>query len=309
MKTIYLHIGTHKTGTTYLQTVLAANRQQLLALGYYFPKAAIPSFTPGHHMLAWAIQDGDYRIDPATGAGIDLSTAWAELLQEIKSTDAENIIVSSEYFSRLSSIEEIKQVREYFLDYIVKIDICLRRQDQYLLSEYSERVKTGYSGSLKQFIEERKFICDYAKCINDWEGVFGKDRISVRLFQKGQGKNDLVLEEFFGNIGLTKAEISQFKLSDRRFNVSPSGKQLKVFRWLNVVFLDIFSLPKSFCWNFYLCPLQGRKPKKIFSMIPTFLLKDEIMSASIAQSIMTEFSSVNREIAAKYFPGKGGDLF
>lgn len=309
MNTVYLHIGTHKTGTTYLQTILAANRQHLLSLGYYFPKAAIPSFTPGHHMLAWAIQDGDFRIDPATGTKIDLRNAWPDLLQELHSCEGQNIIISSEYFSRLASKEQIQKVKEYLLDYDVKINICLRRQDQYLLSEYSERVKTGYGRSFQSFVKERKHICNYAKCLDDWESVFGQDNISVRLFQKEKKRNDKVIQEFFHQIGLGQIDTTRLKLSDRRFNVSPSSRQLRILRWLNVFFLDFLSLPKSFCWNFYLRPLLGRRPKKIIELIPNFLIKDRIVTEVILESILTEFESVNQEIASKYFPQKLKSLF
>ena len=36
-KKVYLHIGLHKTGTTYLQNVFRANRKQLDGEDVYFP--------------------------------------------------------------------------------------------------------------------------------------------------------------------------------------------------------------------------------------------------------------------------------
>ena len=38
-KKVYLHIGLHKTGTTYLQNVFRANRKQLDGEDVYFPGA------------------------------------------------------------------------------------------------------------------------------------------------------------------------------------------------------------------------------------------------------------------------------
>ena len=308
MKTIYLHIGTHKTGTTSLQKLLTSNRQKLLSHGYYYPASATLPFIPGHHMLAWALLYGDSKVDDVTGVCVDLSSAWDDLLAELKSVDCDNFIISAESFSLFSSINQIRKVKTLFSGYEVKINVCLRRQDQYFLSFYQEEVKKGYSKSLSDFIEEQKTIGDYAALIEDWASVFGEDNISVRLFKKTSNEHEL-FKDFFDQIGLTDMDVSELKHLDRKYNVSPPMKMIKFFRWMNLIFVQFLSLPKSLCWKLYLLPLQSRRPKKVFSLLPDFLFGKEIMTESLSKYILAEFTSVNREVAAKYFTEKEGALF
>ncbi len=49
--TVYLHIGLHKTGTTYLQNLLKANREGLRAQQIYYPGG------PGEPQQAFAVWD------------------------------------------------------------------------------------------------------------------------------------------------------------------------------------------------------------------------------------------------------------
>jgi len=60
MKTVYLHIGLHKTGTSTIQFFLANNREKLAELGYLYPFKQV-----AHHNLAYLIGDKKnltYRI-------------------------------------------------------------------------------------------------------------------------------------------------------------------------------------------------------------------------------------------------------
>lgn len=63
MTTVYIHIGTPKTGTTFLQKLLLDNKDQFLTQGFLFPSYGIPK-RPGvigstarysQHNLVWAL--------------------------------------------------------------------------------------------------------------------------------------------------------------------------------------------------------------------------------------------------------------
>lgn len=61
-KSIYIHIGPHKTGTTTLQFSLFLNKDKLKKNGILYPDSGIISAKlPGHHNLAWEIL-GDKRF-------------------------------------------------------------------------------------------------------------------------------------------------------------------------------------------------------------------------------------------------------
>lgn len=301
MKTVYLHIGTHKTGTTSLQTILSANQDKLRSFGYYYPKSATCAdrFTPGHHLLCWAITLDDYKeYEEWTGEPVDLQTAWPNTLKEMNKANEHSFIISSEYFWLLSE-DQIQTLKEHLSNYNVKINICLRRQDQFLMSLYSERVKKGSAKGFKEFIEEFRDFCIYSQYINRWEKVFGQNNITVRAYKKGKDS----VNDFLNHIGLSELDADHLKLSDRKFNASLSGKSLRIIRWLNFLHVKMLSLPLPYCKKLYLRPLQTHKGRKAVSLIPNFLISNQIMSETLSRAIMLEFESVNSEIARKYLPG------
>lgn len=307
MKTIHLHIGTKKTGTTTLQTILGANRNKLLSLGYYYPKAGITASTQGHHMLAWALEGKGHRVEISTGKKFDLTTVWQDFLSEVKSVDVDNIILSTEYLATITDTQKIQSVKNYFSNYKINIILCVRRQDSYMLSLYAEAVKAGYGKSFRKFFEDKKDFCDYVACIERWEEVFGNGSVSLQLFRKGKG--DEILRDFFKNIDLFDIDIAELRHSGRRLNLSPPGKLIKLIRILNLIFKDFLSLPLFLRRNLYLYHLQQGRMMKIFSLLPDFPVSDQIMTEDIAKYIQAEFAPVNRAIAEKYFSDKTDPLF
>src|ERR1044072_876913 len=90
MRRCFLHLGTHKTGTTSLQALLNESYLKLRELGYLYPRAGRPPEVPfGHHNIAWEISgDRGFR---AENGGIE------DLLAEIKGVP-HDVIISSEDF-------------------------------------------------------------------------------------------------------------------------------------------------------------------------------------------------------------------
>lgn len=96
-KTVFLHIGTHKTGTTSIQHFLAQNDYELRRERILFPSAG--RYVHGHHHIAWELRSDD-RLNGRTGH-------VQRLLDELRETDLETVVVSSEDFEYLSQYPEI----------------------------------------------------------------------------------------------------------------------------------------------------------------------------------------------------------
>lgn len=107
-KKLYLHIGTHKTGTTALQVFLSKNDRRLQDTGFLFPKSGRIGTFSGQHNIAWEL-NGDPCFDKALGN-------LAELSQEISSSGCHNICLSSEDFEYLyrkpESLQHLKETLE-----------------------------------------------------------------------------------------------------------------------------------------------------------------------------------------------------
>lgn len=93
MPRIFLHIGASKTGTTYVQSVLFDNRDELAARGVRYP---------GHYAEAHydAVQDlrGISVGDPSIGGQADesLRGRWRRLVEESRRWDGETVVISHE---------------------------------------------------------------------------------------------------------------------------------------------------------------------------------------------------------------------
>lgn len=89
MRKCFIHIGTHKTGTTAIQHLLSRNSSTLAGRGFLYPQSGRLELHPGHHNLAWEIS-GDHRFQNHHGT-ID------DLIREARHK-SEDIILSSEDF-------------------------------------------------------------------------------------------------------------------------------------------------------------------------------------------------------------------
>ncbi|MEL7342883.1 MAG: hypothetical protein AAGM67_20530, partial [Bacteroidota bacterium] len=149
-KTLYLHIGTHKTGSTAIQQTLANNRTLLLNNGYLYPESATIGY--GHHQLPSAIS-GEHSTKFAARAE---DNSLATLLDELNATPTPNIIISSENFCRLSA-NEIHKVKKTFASFHIEIIVYLRRQDLLLQSLWIQFTKLGRNTDSFQTWYKRAF--------------------------------------------------------------------------------------------------------------------------------------------------------
>lgn len=89
MRTCYIHIGVHKTGSTSIQHSVARHRGELQKAGVYVPQACMWSGNvAAHHNLAFDINKNP-AFDPSKGG-------LAELLAELRSVDCDKVLISSE---------------------------------------------------------------------------------------------------------------------------------------------------------------------------------------------------------------------
>ncbi len=145
----FVHIGTHKTGTTSFQHWSSTHQGRLAELGYLYPLAGRPAMAPhGHHNIAWEISN-DYRFQAARG-GVD------DVLAEI-SDSARHVILSSEDFEISAHRAEmfdgfVRRLRGCGLD--VVLVVYFRNQIDYAKSLYLALLGWGLDRPFSDFIDE-----------------------------------------------------------------------------------------------------------------------------------------------------------
>ena len=68
---LFVHVGTHKTGTTSIQVFLRGHAAALRRQGLYVPTTGTIDPQSGHHNLAWELY-ADERFDRAFGGAEEL---------------------------------------------------------------------------------------------------------------------------------------------------------------------------------------------------------------------------------------------
>ena len=153
-KTLFLHIGLQKTGTTTIQTFLTQNQSLLAEHGFIYPdpsKVHIGLDDLNHGHLAMCLtgywRDTGYELSP--------EEAWGELRDLYFESDG-HLLVSHEGLSTPQIIPHLPFIKKMLCGIAVKVILYLRRQDIFVQSVYKERLKSdeerGFSRHLKREI-------------------------------------------------------------------------------------------------------------------------------------------------------------
>ena len=189
---VVFHPGATKTGSTYLQHFLESNRPALYRAGIWYPEKGLfwqtgrPHKQAGH---AGFLQLIDHKN--------------AELLNYISSalddTNIGTIIVSSEaFFLNPRSHEILKLFEGSDIDVVVYI----RRQDEWANSQYCEFVAGGAVRSTRKSIaewlvdDETRRLLDYRNTLERFARAVGRDRVRVRLYDRGELVGGDIIEDF-----------------------------------------------------------------------------------------------------------------
>lgn len=195
MKTLYIHAGLPKTGTTTLQNFLKSNRDLLLHKhGLYYPQDGTLSF---------------YRN--AT------QEDWINIRKEIDSIQGEfDIIFSNEGVSGLvcNAQFDFSLLQNIFCDYTIKIIIYVRRLDDFAKSLFNQQAKvcslpspTAYPQDLYNYLctDQTKWLYP-SQILRKCAEAVGMSNVIARIYDKNALLNGSIVDDFIQVMG---KEISQ----------------------------------------------------------------------------------------------------
>ena len=206
-RTLYLHIGHFKTGTTALQVFLARNPDFLArhGLDYAEPfrknaKHSALAFSIYHAAGVETLMHG--YADPTPPEDL-----WALLFDYVRECPQPGVIVSSEEFMRLGGIEaalpRLPRLARLGRDIEIRVIAYLRAPDAHLRSWYNQLVKMrqkmpDFETALRGAIEPVHF--DYTRALRPWVETFGSENVILRPYE----------ESFRGGTGLYADFLSIF---------------------------------------------------------------------------------------------------
>lgn len=204
-----LHIGTKKTGTTYLQVLLKRNQAKLRESGWEYP-----AFLGRRNHLMMAVpfaadKDSDIHraVNLTTRAQTQghLANLNAELSEQVK--PGQKWLFSSEFFaSRLRSEAEIRAcvgfLRQHFDD--IKVVVYFRRPEFMVASTYSQSVKEGLSHRLDMaYVERRSHDFSHLPLLAKWQAVLGSDNVKTMPYlERYRSDSEAMLDSFLTTVGV-----------------------------------------------------------------------------------------------------------
>lgn len=308
MKTLYLHIGTPKTGTKSIQWFCWKNRRLFKKYGYCYPDLSnlCPDFTVarnGHFMvdLMETVEKEERKkaIHEKFEAGMKQVCELFETYDNIVLSD-ENIWLTT-YRKRKNLWKELKEVKERE-GFQIKIIVYLRRQDGYLSSSWNQVVKMGDRVNAVKSWAEYKANFPKNRQLNYYEKLetiaaeLGKENIIVRRFEKGKFSGGSIYSDFLGTVGLEMTE--EYTIVKEVRNSSLKGNMPEIKRVLNNM-PELDDNKNRFFRNVLIeCSemTDGNQSYEMFS-------REEL------REFLSKYDESNRLVAREYLKEEGTELF
>jgi len=188
-KTLYLHVGMNKTGTSAIQKFLSNNYESLLIKNFCYPKTSRrTSNIINHHGLFMSLHKKQYP----NYRGNNFAQQFEELIQETKEYD--NVIISSEILPRIPDIKELKIFKNYFD--LIKVVIYVRRYDNLFESAQNQVIKQEFT-NIKINIKPRPFH----NC-KKFAAIFGKRNIICKVYDKKRFYRGDLIKDFLNVLNI-----------------------------------------------------------------------------------------------------------
>jgi len=244
MQTLLFHIGYHRTGTTFLQSLLNANRAHLASLGCLYPITGLTG--DSHSQLALCLPSRRNELLRATrsaqtnriGKNPDTcpppTELYSRLADELARSKLPHAIVSSECFLEyldVAALREQLDIHSFHAEFVVFV----RRQDRWIESVFSQVVNDPnllYGGTLQTLPQLQ--MLDFALEIKRWKDCLSDSRIHIRLYHE-RTENQQIADELLGILGVGRKSFpaNLVHLEDLATNASLDETCVCLLRQLN----------------------------------------------------------------------------
>lgn len=277
MSNIFIHIGTHKTGTTTIQHALRQANREGNSTNWHFartPRAAKKMMRASFHDLELV---RSFRKD------------FLRALKHVGRED-KTLIFSSEALSGWpdsgyqNSAYLASMLREATADHEVQVIIYLRRQDDFVESMYTQNIHQGDSVEFPDFLAgfQGPGPLMYSRIVNDFIENFDRQNIIVRSYHDATRKGLLKdFGELVGVAGLSKVE------SERK-NPSYSRDALEIAKLSNS----------------NLNTVQKRQLRLALQKVMSKAYGEQfsLFSKQEREAFLQRFADDNRQIVDRYLP-------
>lgn len=306
MATIYLCIGTMKTGTTALQSFMRNNPGPLKKQGFCYPFMDVDVNNRNGHFLIYQSQLADPQKKEEENAQV--RQAGFQKLQGL-SKKYQNIVLSEEliwhHFEKHQDfwpnlVEDLKKI-----DCQLKVIVYLRRQDQLIQSLWNQGVKNGMriARTFGDYIRQERysyFPLDYYSQLKKIEKDIGKENLYIRVYEKGQyeGEAHTIVSDLMHVLGLEMTD--DLAQGDATKNPSLSGNFIEMKRIING--LPAYRKTSNFAEKPMLSANSYRLKHSEVPRHSLFSFEDQL-------KFLERYEEGNRKVAQEFLGREDGVLF
>jgi hypothetical protein len=242
---VFLHVGTPKTGTTYLQDVLWRNRRELRRRGVHYP---------GRHHDAHFLAAMDLQGATAEEVGVaSLPGAWDRLVDQVSSARG-TVVVSHELFSAMGS-DRIERARDALGGGELHVVCTARDLGRQLPAVWQENLKNRHTLGFAEFLDSVRNSAeghwlgelfwrmqDVPDVLRRWAGTLPPQRVHVVTVPPAGSAPRLLWQRFATVLGVRSDDLDDASAEP---NHSLGLAEAQLLRRLNL------ALPRDLSWELY----------------------------------------------------------
>lgn len=225
MSVLYLHIGSHKTGTSAIQKYLFNHQDDLKSKNFsFFTELPNGQKSLTGNTSKWVVVSEEMFEKKLGGVLVN-----AQRLFPLMRSLSDRVIMSAEDFSWIFSKTELERIKNEALKSFdqVKVIAYIRRQDEQIISHFQQSSNNSaqisaifYKGgarSLPKNLEKIDLYLGYERRIGNWLDVFGDENVDVRIFEKNRLIDQNVVADFCDVLGISFTGNKEIVNSSRGF--------------------------------------------------------------------------------------------
>lgn len=238
---VFLHVGSPKTGTTYLQNILWTGRETAREQGVLLPQERFAD----HYLATLDVRDlADRPEHPARAVGM-----WQRIVTEAEDWEGDAVI-SHELFAGATSSQAERALSAFGPGTEVHVVLTARDLLRQIPAEWQEHVKHRSMRSLPAFVDrviadtdERSWfwtVQDYVAVLKRWGRSVPVDQVHVITVPQRGADPAALWRRFATLVGL---EPASFRTDVGRGNLSLGAEQAELLRLVNAALGDRLPIP------------------------------------------------------------------
>jgi hypothetical protein len=267
---VYLHVGTPKSGTSYLQDKLALNRDELERQGLDYVRTR----SGDHFDAALDLIDERWAGEEKSARG-----QWDALVSDIRKS-RRNVLVSHEILAAAAP-ENVARAMASFPDREVHVVVTARDLGRQIPAEWQERVKHRGGRDYEAFLKAlaRNYtrtdwmmwfwrVQHLPRILATWGASLSPEQVHLVTVPPPDGPRDALWQRFSGVLGLSpQATYAESETT----NASLGGAEVTMLRRLNSALREL-EVPRTIYVNWVresiVKEVLAQRPDKVPATVP-----------------------------------------